>query len=444
MANACGIKIAVNGSETDVDVVNDSASWTAKAGNVRISGGGGSWIREGQPFTAQVDFAVPIHLANLVRTVTIAVTLEASTASSLPTGTIVATPPYRVVFHGDAIAIKGNPSNDIVQIDFASEMSGLLGRRARTAAAPNTGIRTLLSAIESAHSLSMNGSDTVPSDAHYYQCDAPAQQDSSNGEHIRTMLAGSGINMSEEWELQITSPTLRWRPDWYHPAGSVITTRQWTWEAGYPWLFAYPDVGIQYRDFLARINVEGTGSGGTRRWAWAQLDLAAQRLRVGHRDTTLSTWIDNTTDLEKAARELIGKQGEPDYVKMNQITLNIDAWYRAFDTQGAADPEIETWKAAACMLGDVITTRDPFDNTHTDYGNWPAHAPYNGDLYDRLFGLWNTSITDNAVTAAVAEWVIRTITREWSAGGGWQVTYGLEPANYIDYTDIADYSSGTY
>lgn len=459
---ACGIKIAINGSETDVDVENDSASWTTKVGNVRVTTGGGSWWRDGKPGVCNLDMMLPLHLASKVRTVTIGVTLIPSTASTMPSGTIGAgsANAYRIIFHGDVQSVKGTPTNqtaDIVQFDAVSEMSGLLNRKARTAAAPNTGIRDLLGDIETAHSLTMSGDAYFPVAAEYANLDRPAQKANTNGAWIRTALAGSGINMSEDWQTSITAPELMWRPDFQDPDyyATLTTARMWTWQAGYPWLYSYPDVGLQYEDFVARVNVEGENSGGTQVYGYGGLANGTIRATVGNRDVTLSTWMDNTTDCQTYARRLIAYQGQPNYLKLNQFTLNTEHLYRvmqADDTAGKTiDPEVEIFTAAAGMPGDTVTRRYDssvgvgFGDGHDFYRDWPSNAPDGGDLYDTLDPLWNPEMAYTPGVEYADTHIIRAFTRQFTPTGGWDVTYGVEPwTDLIRGADVSYYGNGTY
>lgn len=448
MANTIGIRIAVNSSETDVDVEADNADWTAKVGQVKIDGGGGSFWRDSQPFRCQFTANIPWEDAPKVRTITVAATVTSS--ASMPDGTVTSgTNHYRILFHGDVQSCKGEgaPDSGIVIFYAVSEMSALLGRKARTAASNNSFIRELLADIETAHSLTVAGNVCFPTMAEFYSCDRPVQKGQSNGTWIRKMLAGSGINMSEEWGGTITAPELRWRADWMDTTTypSITTTRLWNVEFHYPWLAKYEDVGVEWKDFVARINIEGENSAAAEHYGWARLSLSAQRQACGNRDVTLSSWIDTATQCQNAARRLLGHQGEPSWMKMKRVTLPIETIHAAIDadTVGVTYPEEETWRLAACMLGDTVDIRSPFDNgsTRTD---WPAHAPAGGAVYDTLNTIWKPALTDDLEFVPFDTWSIRTIVREWRPNGGWLLTYGMDPTYGIPAADIADYGNGTY
>ena len=449
MANACGIRIAINGSETDVDVEADSAAWTSKVGRVRITGGGGSWMRQPNPFTCNVDVMVPAELAPLIHTITIGLSLVASTVSTLPAGTIAGSTPYKIIFNGSVSHAKTSMPEAPVQIDFMEDVQGYLSRRAGVAAAPNTGIRALLDDIETAHSDTIAGNDQFPSAADFPNLDRPAQNRATNGDMIRTALAGTGINLSSEWTGSMTAPEFRWRPDYFDSvySASVSTTRQWSWEAGYPWLLGYPDIGIIWNDFVARISVDGIDSADQVRNGWARLSDTAMRAALGRREANVKTWMDSTSDLQRAARRLMAFQGEPTYSHLYQLTIPIEPMYRKYLADGAVDAEIETLTAAGLLPGDLITARNPWNDTHPDYGDWPTATPYGGTVGDTLNALWYPSVTDNGAGTIVVEHVVKTVTREYTAAGGWVVTYGLDPhgANGgLVGTDIASYGNNTY
>ena len=445
---ACGIQIAVNGSVTDVDVENDSANWKTKAGNVRITQGGGSWWRTSRPAVLSIDLDVPIEHMWAIRSVTIALTLDVSTLSSLPAGTFAGPPPGKVLFHGQVWSTRSDTARGLVRVDAVEDLQNLLSRRARLAAANNSGIRGLLTAIETAHSLSTWGSLQFPSAADYMNLDRPAQKGASNGEWIRKALAGSGINLVAQWTGPVTNPYLQWRPDFFESyySASVDTTYQWTWNAGYPWELDYPDVGRVWNDAAARVNIDGEDSAGNEYYGWARLDDATQRNKLGNREINISTWIDNTTDLQRQARRLLAYVGEPGYTKMNQIMLPVEHYYQVMDTKGAPDPEIEILTAAGLYPGDLITKRDPWGNTNTDYGNWPAHCPIGSQREGNLQELWEPIIEDDAAGGPAYTQIVKSVTREYDPAGGWTMTYGVEPweGTALDAGDISSYGSGTY
>jgi hypothetical protein len=479
MAPTIGIKIAVNGSETDVDVENDSATWESKIGNVRHTTGGGTWTKPGRPGVLQFAAAIPVEVAHLVRTITVAVSLDV--APSLAVGTTMDDfPPivgtglgaYRIIFHGDIQSAKvtgidprsGSNGDDRVQFDALSEMSGLLNRRARCAAATNTGITNMLAAIETAHGLTMDGADSFPTVANGFQnSDRPAQKRLTNGQYIATMLAGSGINMTEDWDGTITAPTLRWRAD--HDDASYYSgtvSDQWVMEIGYPWKMSYPDVGIVPGDYSARITVNGENSAGTQVYGYGELDTAALRAQCGERDTQVTSYIDTTTDCQKQAVRLIAYQGDAIRTRMIQTTLNTEVYYKALVDGGAyfpstqADPAAEVFYLAAMMPGDLLYTRghfltdvggsDGFQNGNSDYGNWPSGYSAGSGLYTTLYRLWRPYVEGWGLSDVATRHAIRAITRTFTPDGGWDVTYGVQPwTDAIVGSDVSagDKGSGT-
>lgn len=448
-----GLRIAINGSETDVDVEADNASWKTKVGKVRHTVGGGSWWRDPQPGVANIDVIVPLHLAPKIRTVTIAVTCIPSLAAP-PTGVIGAgsANSYRIIFHGDVQSFKATPraGASIVQMDAVSEMSGFLNRKARVAAAVNTGIRDLLTDFETAHSMTMAGNSYFPTVAQGFpNCDRPAQKQKTNGEFIRKQLAGTGTNMSEDWTTSITAPQMAWRPDFQDPGTYYTytdTARMWSTEMPYPWLLAYPDVGLQYKDFVARVNVEGGTSAGVEHYGYASLATSALRAKLGNRDVSVTSWIDTTTECQTQARRLMAYQADPEYLKMNQVSFNTEALYRTYLADySAANAQYALISLAGGMPGDTLTPRSGFGNGHATAANWPAHAPAAGALYDVLDALWNPLIYYTPIVGTGDRHVIRTFTRTFTPQGGWDVTVGVEPVTTdVRGADVSVYGNGTY
>ena len=446
MAIAFGIRIAVNGSETDVDVENDSADWTEKIGNVRHTVGGGSWLRPSAPGSLQFDAMVPISDAYKVRTITVAVTCVPSPGVTMNT----AYPPtvgtgagaYRIIFHGDvqsarvtSLGVKNG--DDRVQFDAVSEMSGLLNRQARCAASNNSGITDMLADIETAHGLTMGGNDHFPTVADGFpNSDRPAQKRVKNGQYIATMLAPTGVNMSEEWETSITAPALRWRPDFqdigYHTALSV--TNLWAANVGYPWLFSYDDVGIQYEDFVAKVTVNGEDSAGNQYYGWARLDTAALRAAAGNREASVTSYVDTAADCKTQARRLMAYSGDAGHLRMKQVTFRAEDYYAATVAGGYSSTSAATdvWPMVAGMPGDSWIARDngvlgDWDNTNTDYGDWPSNAAFTDDYTTTLYSLWRPYVQGWGVSDITEYHRVRALTRTWDGNSGWTVTAGLEP-----------------
>lgn len=447
MANALEILIAINGELTDTTVENDSATWDTKVGRVRMRGGGGSWWRPTQPHVCQIDMDIAANHAWLVRTVTIAV--KANTAMATPpTGTI--DDEYRIVFHGEVQQSKGSPHVNAgpVQLDAVDEMSGLMNRRARTAAVNNSGIRALLTDIETAHGLTMNGGTAFPSSADFPNLDRPKQKGQSNGAWLRLATAGTGINVTSEWDTSITAPDLRWRPDWFDfdYSASVDINRLWYWNAGHPWLLEYDDVGIRYADYVATVNIDGEDSAGAEYYGYARLATAATRKALGNREVNITSWMDTAADCQKHARRLLAHVGDPIHARMYRLTVRPEKVHEAMTADAIFDADTileNAFRAGALLPGDQISARDPFGDTNLDFGDWPSGS---SALQTRLSTLWFPEMKDGSGVGTTADGLhnIRTVEREWTPDGGWICTYGVEPVSPLTGSDIVTYGSGTY
>jgi hypothetical protein len=259
------------------------------------------------------------------------------------------------------------------------------------------------------------------------------------------------MNMSEDWENSITTPELMWRPDFqdpgtYYTYTSGVGDRIWVTEMPYPWLYSYPDVGLQYKDFVARVNVEGVNAAGTEYYGWGRLTPAAIRRTCGEREVTVDTWIDNETECLVQARRLMAYQCDPSYLKMKQVKFNTEHLYRTYLADyTAAQSQYALISLAGGMPGDVVTPRYPFPGAHATAADWPAHAPSLGALYENIRQLWETPLVYDGTTYTAFSHVIRTFTRTFTPTGGWDVTIGVEPATAnVRGTAVTDNGSGTY
>jgi len=464
--SAFGIRIAVNGSETDVDVENDSADWTEKIANIRHSVGGGSYLRTSRPGVLQFDAHIPISDAYKLRTITVAVSCLLSPGVTMDT----AYPPtvgtgagaYRIIFHGDvqsarvsSLGVKN--SDDLIQFDAVSEMSGLLNRQARCAASPDSGITGMLTDIETAHGLTMGGNNHFPTTADGFpNSDRPKQGRIKNGQYIATMLAPTGVNMSEEWATSLTAPALRWRPDYqdigYHT--SLTSNNLWSGIVGYPWLLSYDDVGIQYEDFVAKVTVNGESSGGTQYYGWARLDTAALRAAAGNREARFDSYIDNAADCKLWARRKLAYIGDPGMLRMKQVTFRAEDYYAATVAGGyySTSTVTDVWPLVAGMPGDEWVARNnevlgEWDNDQPDFGSWPSNAAFSADYSTTLYSLWAPYVQGWGVSNITGYHTVRSLTRTWDGNSGWTVTAGLEPdSQYVlRGTDVNadDTDSGT-
>jgi hypothetical protein len=457
MAHSCGIRIAINDSEQDGTVEADSADWVSKIGNVRITGGGGSYTRTAKPWTCTFDAQIPTHLAGKVRTISVAVKVDAANTMTGGDWGSLAGVEYRVVFYGDVISGQGVPQDGVVRFIAGDQMSQMLNRRPRLSpATDNVGIRTVLADIESNTGYALGGNVNFPADSEFYSLDYPKSKGKSVGEVVRLALAGSGINLTASWEPTVANPTLKWRPDFYdtnyYPLTTTTAFDQLT--IAYPWLVEYQDVGFQWADFVARFEVEGFDNGGTEPYGWAQLHNATQRARAGNRTTNLTSYINSAGDCQMAAKRLTAYQAQPDYVKLNQIKVPVEATHAQLTADGitATTAGNVVAQIAGVMLGDTLKTRwegdgaNGFgDNSTAGYADWPATLPEGSDKYDELEALWYPTLTYDATSGTPAAWTVRTVTREWNPTDGWFITLGIEPlVTAIEGADVSSYGNGTY
>lgn len=445
------IRVAINGSETDTDVENDSASWLTKVGNVRTAGGGGSPVRSAAQWACSFDLKVPIAAAPNVRTITVAV--QGPWTPAVPDWAVDVTgnKAYRIVFHGPVHSVQGGLLDGYLRFEALDEMWNLMQRKARCAAAPNTGVQDVLAAIETAHSLTITGNSSFPASTDLFidgsttmQLDAPAQEDTLNGAFIATALAGTCVNMSSEWDGTITSPELYWRPDYFYPG--VNDARMADFYLGRPWLLGYPDCGYSYQDFASRYTVNGEGSGGTRYYGWARLDAAADRNRLGNRELSLTGMWDAETRCKAAALTVLSATGYPSSLLPYQVTVPVDA-YSSGLVGWSGDEEATAWYMATLMLGDTIEYQisgDPYYEAET------SHMPT--ARADDLKSMFITNV-DNAGPGSgygvvVDRWHVRTLVREWNPGSGWLLTVGLLPNLLVASTPltdtVGDAGSGSY
>jgi hypothetical protein len=206
----------------------------------------------------------------------------------------------------------------------------------------------------------------------------------------------------------------------------------------FPWVWEYLDSGIDWQDFVARVNLTGEDSGGTRYYGWARLAASAMRNKLGNRDVNITTYIDNAANLQTAARRLLAYVGEPGYLLLKQIRVSVELLYATHDAAATADPEAEAFTAAALFPGDKINFGAP---------TYPAtlSAQREADLDT----LWQPTVADNGTGGTITDFTVKTVTREWNPTGGWFVTYGIEPdptaaLNGLLGSDISDYGNGTY
>ena len=457
MAPRWGVRVYVNGSTIDDSVENDNVPWNEKCGNIRISGGYGSWARNSQPSSADVDFLVRGDKLAEIREVGIEVT--GPKGGSAQNGWYVdptdATRVLRPVFHGFQVQSWSQIGTGIGRVDFADTMSAIGAHRARTAASPNSGIRQLLNDIKAVWdtaSFTVDGEDQFPLGTDYYNLDRPAQKDQPNGAWIRTALTGSGINMACDWvggTFESTPVEVLWRPDHFVDWSAVNTSRQINHNEFFPWALIHRDVGTQWNDFVARVNITGDAAGGTRRYGWARLGSSTYRRRLGNRDLNLSSWIDNGADLQLAAARIMGHIGEPRYLMLKEVTWPMEFYADSYLAHpgGLTTNQVyeKVCQIAGVLPGDEVWRRQPFNDgaPANAYATWPATAPVGSDRYEELEEAWTHTVSNNGTTGGSGiQHIIRTVTREYDPVGGWMLSLGLQIKDRVSI-DSADKGNGT-
>lgn len=443
------LRIRINGQDTfPASAGGDNQPWTTRVSRLKITGGGGGFFRNAQPWTCSLDLTIPPALAMHPRTITIGVEGPRTTppAWGVDVGGGRA---YRIVFHGTVATADTQLLDGRLRINAIDEMTTLFSRRARLAASANTGPRAVLAAIAAAHGLTINGNTGFPNVATGggYQIDAPAQKDTPNGDYIRTALAGTGMSCGAEWGGTLGAPELWWRPDWFWGDPNIDVARRGVISIPKMWQLEYSDLGVAFDDFYAVVNVDGTDSGGTRRYGWARIHDANDRLTLGRRELQLAGWLDTTTQCRLAAKHLLSRVGYPIQLLPRIVKVNADHFADAglAGVGNASYREQQAWAMATCMLGDQVMFETAALNptTFVDPATAPGITPAAVDMLaiirNAVIGenLWY-SVNTNAYT-------VRTITREWDPAGGWQLELGLAPDHATGYiVDNADTDSGTY
>lgn len=440
--------VAING--ITIDVVGDIGSgeaWVKRLTGLRITGGGGSFTSPTEPWTCSFGLRLAPDEAHIPRTVTVAVRGPLPDASAPAWATGSSDVYYRVVFHGNIVTARHNILDGLVEFNAVDEMATLFSRRARLAASANTNPRAVLSAIETAHSLTISGETSFPNatTGGGYQIDAPAQHGGANGDYIRTALAGTGVNCHAEWDGPITSPSLLWRPDWYWADNATINVaRRQSISIPKMWQLSYPELGYNFDEFNAYIQVDGTDSAGTRRWGDARIHAAADRLSLGHREVRLDSWLDTATQCRLAAKHLLSRVGFPTQSLPIRVDVNVDH-FAGPGLSGVGDSTYRltrAWGMATAMLGDTIV----FETAAMNPTTFQDPAPYVTDDVENMLDLiraatigepdWSTTTTN--------AYAIRWLSRAWHPSTGWTLELGLQPDSDGYTVDTADTDSGTY
>jgi len=439
------LRVAINGSETDVDVEADSAAWTSKISKLKISGGGGGPVKQGRPFGCSFELAVPIDRSIYVRTITVAVEGPWTTTLKGWMTAGATGKAYRVVYHGDVISAKVGLLEGAVEFDSLDEMYALGERRARVASATGSDIKQLLQDIETAHSLTMSGADQFPDSTTPFMDGStlmliyrPAQKRTRNADFIANALAGTTVNMTCDWDGPITAPTMRWRPDHYYVDSSISTTRRQTLPMPRAQAFGFSDFGYAYNDHAARIDVAGASST-TDYYGWARLDNATDRNALGNRSAGLTGMWNTAARCEQAARTVLGQTVYPSFYHPFRIDASADHHYQTLAGWTGATGESQEatgFHLAACMLGDQIRWLDVLDTGYESYSTalGTQKAADLANVFAPSFGSVSTFLHD-----------IRTLTRYWTPTGGWILELGTYPSFVSPYDsgDANDYGSGT-
>ena len=442
------MRVAVNGSETDEDVEADSAPWLEKVVNLRISGGGGGPAKRSQPFACSFSLAVPLNDAIKVRTITVAV--EGPWTGTLKTWMESDTTDraYRVVYNGDVVAARCGILSGTVEFDSLDDMYALGTKRARVTALASTDVYNVLVAIDGG----LGGSPSFPSSSETFMDGStsmiiyrPAQQRTVNADYIATALAGTGVNMSVDWDGVMAGPQFRWRPDHYYPG--VTTARQMNIPMPRPQAYDFSDMGYAYQDHYARIDIAGASST-TNYYGWARLDNAADRNALNNRAIGLTGMWNTAGRCAAAARTVLGQTVYPAYMHPFRINVSADHHYSTLSgwTGATGESQEETgFHLAACMLGDrlrYLTGSDTgYESVSTALGSAKA------DFLDDVFApTW----TDAGGTMYTFYHDIRSLTRYWTPSGGWFLELGTLPdwdpatgTGPYDSGDATDYGSGT-
>jgi len=449
MTTVFGIRVAVNGSETD-SVTGDD--WVEKISRILIKGGGGNWISPGSPFVCDFDLDVPADRAHSIRTITVAVEGPSpewqahggapAYATETSTGSLNY---YRVIFHGDITQVKGKVGDGLTSFSAVDELQGWLTRRRGTGTAgygdPDHGIGTgtgspaVLPEADTDIGIGATGANHFP----YYNMDpgadsfpalaiGTAASEQTFGALIDKALAGTGVNFYCDWNGPITAPVMRYRPDWfYHPdtGGYLSTLRRQQPLIRRPWLAVYEDFGLDFADFPARIHVTGDTY-----WGWARLSSGAVRTSLGRRQVKISTYQQSGQNCRRAANRLLGKLGNPEWLRQKRTTFPIEYFYANHADLIAAESttgypvSTDLWHTACIMLGDELQTRADFDGS-TDSDPWPATV--STATYNELEALWQPTITNSGDSELCTRQVVKGLDREWIPNGGWKLSVDLWP-----------------
>lgn len=446
------IRLLVNGSETDVDVEADSADWTSKIGDVEVTAGGGGPLRPGQYQQLTMNVKVPVSKVALIRTVTVAV--QGPWSGTAPAWGVSAGGGeyYKPIFHGVVHTIQGGLLDGYLRLSALSNVYYAMQRRARLSSYTNDSPYNMVLDMSTEHPTGFTSIDSLPSDSDSFSDGStlikqyrPVQNDTKNGDFVKSSLYGLGVNMIGACYGTLTTPAIGIRPDYFRPG--VTTTYQHTFSLARPNLWNVTDLGISYQDFAARINVYGEDSGGIKYYGWARIDTAADRLALGNTDLSVTGWWNTAARCGAAALDLLQQTGYPASPLPYKVEANIEH-LNAGMSGWAGNEEHNTWYWATAQVGDLAQWLTSGD---TGYESLTGTLGLSTQRAADLSALFVTS-EDNAGPGsaygfAIKQWVVRGTTHRWDPYGGWTVELQLLPdlmTGPNDLTDtVSDVSSGT-
>lgn len=441
-----GIRVAVNGSETDVDVTSDSAPWDSKISNVVITAGGGGATRASRYHQLSCDIHLRAAYIAQVRTITIAV--QGPFSGTAPAGTIDAGggERYRVLFHGIVNTIAGGLNDAGVRVVAQSAIQSQFQQRPTLAAASNTSPYDL--AVSLASDVSCIGSTMLPDTTctlrggELIKQYMPAQKGVRVTNMFSAALAGTGVNLVGGFGNTITSPQLLFRPDYFRPGAAIDTSRQETITLARPNLWDVTDLGVSFEDAAAKFVVYGEDSGGTRYKGWARFESATDREALGRTEQSLSGWWNTAARCEGAARELLQLTCFPSGPRPYQIRNHIDS-YSAGMAGWGGDGVRNVWVWAAAQVGDLALWQISGDSYYESLTGALGFTTARSSDLSAIFSAGPTLGGPNKVgTYWTRQWIVRGTRHEWNPIAGWTVDLQLSP-DYSTTSLTSSYGSET-
>lgn len=344
----------------------------------------------------------------------------------------------RIIFTGtyaDYEATLPNPAGSL-RFSMQGDDSKLFNRRPGIPSDTNADIGAVLTAIEGAiTSPGISGEhDRFPDEVAGYLQDMPASGTDSVGSILQKLTAPYGMWAGVEWDHtldasdDITSgPTMLWRPSWqsqhWRTGSSADISGVDTITTQTPWLWRYK-YGRRYGDHPNKVTVTGVGG--------AEGDYThGAGFASGWAGASVSTYIDNNSECDQAAKHLAKMCGPYGYPRISEATINVEHGYKRMVAAGV-DPDLaETmmWRTVAARIGDTFKPLTVATGTETwapiacpeRYGQWATDE----QLADVVRPYQRPETTDSE--ARLDYWVISQVKREWHYLSGWTVTLGLMP-----------------